>query len=93
MCVAAFNIWGVVPIFWTLPADYLGERTAAAGIAFVSSWAGVGGFAGPYLVGLIKDSTGKFQPAVLAMAVAILLQGCIVMAMKIDRGSPQRERP
>jgi MFS family permease len=92
MCAAAFNIWGVVPVFWTLPADYLGGMTAAAGIAFVSSWAGVGGFAGPYLVGLIKDATGKFPPAVLAMAVAILIQGCIVMAMKIDRGSPQRAR-
>jgi len=92
MCAAAFNIWGVVPVFWTLPADYLGGVTAAAGIAFISSWSGVGGFAGPFLVGLIKDATGKFQPAVVAMAVAILLQGCIVMAMKIDRGSPQRAR-
>jgi ACS family tartrate transporter-like MFS transporter len=93
MCVACFNIWGVVPVFWTLPADYLGGVTAAAGIAFVSSWSGVGGFAGPYLVGLIKDATGKFQPAVVAMAVAILLQGCIVMAMKIDRTSPRRAKP
>ena len=93
MCAAAFNIWGVVPVFWTLPADYLGGVTAAAGIAFVSSWSGVGGFAGPYLVGLIKDATGKFQPAVVAMAVAILFQGCIAMAMKIDRGGPQRARP
>jgi MFS family permease len=90
MCIAAFNIWGVVPVFWTLPADYLGGVTAAAGIAFVSSWSGVGGFAGPYLVGLIKDATGKFQPAVVAMAVAILLQGCIAMAMKIDRTVPRR---
>jgi len=90
MCIAAFNIWGVVPLFWTLPADYLGGVTAAAGIAFISSWSGVGGFAGPYLVGIIKDATGKFQPAVVAMAVAILFQGLILLAMKIDRTSPRR---
>jgi MFS family permease len=89
MCLAAFNIWGLVPIFWTLPADYLGGVTAAAGIAFVSSWTGVGGFAGPYIVGLIKDATGKFSLAVLAMAVAFLIQGGIVMAMKIDRTKPK----
>jgi len=90
MCLAAFNIWGLVPIFWTLPADYLGGVTAAAGIAFVSSWTGVGGFLGPYIVGLIKDATGKFPLAVLAMAVAFLIQSCIVMAMKVDRTKPKR---
>jgi sugar phosphate permease len=85
ICLAAFNIWGLVPIFWTLPADYLGGVTAAAGIAFISSWTGVGGFAGPYIVGLIKDATGRFPMAVFAMGLAFLIQGCIVMAMKIDK--------
>lgn len=90
MCVAAFNIWGLIPVFWTLPADYLGGVTAAAGIAFISSWTGVGGFAGPSLVGWIKDRTGQYPLAVLALSAAFLLQGCIAMAMKIERTSPRR---
>jgi hypothetical protein len=63
---------------------------AAAGIDFVSSWKGIGGFAGPYIVGLIKDKTGHFPLEVLAMAVAFLVQGCIAMAMRIDRTRPKK---
>lgn len=85
ICVAAFCIYALLPIFWTLPAEYLGGKTAAAGIAFISSWTGVGGLLGPWLVGLIKDATGKFSMAVFALAVAFLLQGCFVVAMRIKK--------
>jgi MFS family permease len=88
ICVASLCIYALLPIFWTLPAEYLGGKTAAAGIAFISSWAGVGGLLGPWIVGLIKDATGKFSMAVFALAVAFLLQGCFVVAMRIKRRTP-----
>jgi MFS family permease len=86
VCVAAFCYMAVLPIFWTLPAEYLGGKTAAGGIAFISSTTGIGGLLGPWLVGLIKDATGKFQWSVEALAVAFLLQGCFIVAMKIKKG-------
>jgi len=88
ICVASCCIYALLPIFWTLPAEYLGGKTAAAGIAFISSWAGVGGLLGPWIVGLIKDATGTFSMAVLALAVTFLLQGCFVVAMRIKRITP-----
>jgi MFS family permease len=88
ICLSAFCIYALLPIFWTLPAEYLGGRTAAGGIAFISSWTGVGGLLGPWIVGLIKDATGKFPWAIEALAVAFLLQGCFVVAMKIKRKTP-----
>jgi MFS family permease len=94
ICAAAFCIYALLPIFWTLPAEYLGGRTAAGGIAVISSTTGIGGLLGPWLVGLIKESTGKFQWAIEALAVAFLLQGCFIVAMRIKKGKviqPQLE--
>jgi len=85
ICIAAGAIWGMQPVFWTLPADYLSGRTAAAGIALVNAAAGVGGFVGPFIVGWVKDKTGHFEVGVMILAAAFLAMACIVMAMKIKR--------
>lgn len=88
ICIACFHIWGLQPIFWTLPAGYMAGRSAAAGIALVGSFAGVGGFVGPWVVGWIRDATGRFTLAIFAMALAFLVMACCVMAMKIQRTTP-----
>jgi MFS family permease len=90
ICAAGFCMYALLPIFWTLPAEYLGGRTAAAGIAFISSWTGVGGLLGPWLVGLIKQATGKYPLAIFALALAFLFQGCFVVAMRIKK-SPEAQ--
>ncbi len=77
ICVGTFCVWALLPIFWTLPAEYLGGKTAAGGIAVISSTTGIGGLLGPWLVGLIKEATGKFPWAIEALAIAFLLQGCL----------------
>jgi MFS transporter, ACS family, tartrate transporter len=88
ICLSAFCIYALLPIFWTLPAEYLGGKTAAAGIAFISSWTGVGGLLGPWLVGVIKDASGGFSWAVEFVAVAFLLQCIFVVAMQIKKKTP-----
>lgn len=85
ICVSAFCIYALLPIFWTLPAEYLGGKTAAGGIAFISSTTGIGGLLGPWLVGLIKDATGKFPWAIETLAIAFLLQGVFILAMTIKK--------
>ena len=56
ICFAAFFYMAVLPIFWTIPAEMLGGKTAAGGIAFISSTTGIGGLLGPWVIGLIKQS-------------------------------------
>jgi MFS family permease len=45
--------------FWAMATASLGGTAAAGGIALINSVANLGGFFGPYLVGLIKDHTHK----------------------------------
>ena len=75
-------------MFWTLPAEYLGGRTAAAGIAFISSWTGVGGLLGPWLVGIIRQVTGKFPWAIQLLAACFLIQAIFIIGMRVKRKLP-----
>lgn len=62
--------------FWAMTTAFLGGTAAAAGIAFINSVGNLGGFAGPYLVGVIKDKTGS-------NVAALLLLGCALLGMAV----------
>lgn len=49
LCVAAAGYIAVQPLFWTMPADYLPDRAAAAGFALINAVGNVGGFFAPNL--------------------------------------------
>ena len=58
--------------FWAMTTTFLSGTAAAAGLAFINSVGNLGGFAGPYLVGVIKDRTGSNVVALLLLGGALL---------------------
>ncbi|PWC33369.1 hypothetical protein TSO352_23095 [Azospirillum sp. TSO35-2] len=60
--------------FWALPSLFLSRSTAAMSIAVINSIGNLGGFAGPYVIGLVKGSTGS------ATAGLIFLSGLLVVS-------------
>jgi len=81
LCVGAAGIWGAMGPFWSMPSEYLGGTAAAAGIALINSVGNLGGFAGPYLVGMVREATHSFTGGLLAMAAMLGLAGCIALTM------------
>lgn len=79
LSLSAFGIWGVVGPFWALPTAALPPSLAAAGIALINSVGNLGGFAGPFLVGAIKEQTKSFELALSAMALSLILGGVITL--------------
>jgi ACS family tartrate transporter-like MFS transporter len=59
--------------FWALPTKFLTGSAAAAGIALINTMASLGGFVGPYAVGLIRELTGGFAGGLVFLAVLMLL--------------------
>ena len=55
-------------MFWTLPTAFLSGTAAAGGIAMINSIGNLAGFAGPYAMGWIKDSTGSYAGGLLSLA-------------------------
>ena len=57
---------------WSLPASFFQGRSAAAGIATVNMIGMIGGFLGPYFIGIAKDLTGDYQRGLLLMSLPML---------------------
>ncbi len=74
VAMAAYNIAGV---FWQLPNGILTGATAAVGIAAINSIGNLGGFVGPYAVGLLTQWTGNTQAGMYLLG-AIFVVGAIL---------------
>jgi ACS family tartrate transporter-like MFS transporter len=77
LAVGLFFLLGAHPVFWAMPAALLSGPAAAAGIALINSIGNIGGFVGPYLVGLMKDATGSTDGGLITLA-AILAFGAFL---------------
>ena len=84
-CVAGFGIYGCLPVFWTLPTAFLSGTAAAAGIAMINSIGNLAGFAGPYAMGWIRDSTGSYAGGLLSLAAVAMIAMILVLALDDDR--------
>lgn len=86
LCCSAFFLWATLGVFWTLPAQFLTGAAAAGGLAAINGFAQVGGLTGPYLVGAIKQSTGSFSIALLALAAGPVIGFflCLMLRAKKD---------
>jgi nitrate/nitrite transporter NarK len=74
--------------FWSLPTMYLSGAAASAGIAMINSLGNLGGQAGPYLIGQIRDLTGSMTPALLAMAGSCWMSAILTLIFFRHRRSP-----
>jgi len=60
-----------------------GPAGAAGGLAFINSIGTAGGFAGPALMGWLKDVTGSFQNGLLVMAGIMLVATLLAASLKL----------
>ena len=81
----AIGAYGFLPIFFSVPGEFLTGFSAAAGIALVTSVANLGGFVGPYTVGLIREKTGSFYFGLICAGVSFLVSaGLSLLLPKCD---------
>lgn len=79
LTLAAFGILTAPPLFWTISTTFLSGAAAAAGIAIINSFGNLAGFASPYLVGYLKDSTGSTAIGMYLIAAFELACGVLVL--------------
>jgi len=73
----AVGAYSFLPVFFSLPGEFLTGFSAAAGIALVTSVANFGGFVGPYTVGLIRQKTGSFYSGLICAGVFFLISATL----------------
>jgi MFS family permease len=68
-----------LPMFWPLPAAFLGSTAAAGGLALINSLGQIAGFVSPFLVGWIKDTTGSTDVALYILSGVLGLGAVLVL--------------
>ena len=84
--LASMGIYAALGPFWSVPPQFLRGTAAAAGIALINSVGNLGGFAGPYLVGFVREATGRFDVGFMALAAIVLAAGVLVLVFRAQLG-------
>ncbi len=93
--IAGFGVFAVLPVFWTLPTTFLSGTAAAGGIAIINSIGNLSGFAGPFVMGKMKDATGSYAVGLLAVAGTVFLAMLVALSLpheaKLEQAAAERE--
>ncbi|MDE1995516.1 MAG: MFS transporter [Rhizobiaceae bacterium] len=83
LCIAAFGVFGAMPVFWGLPTAILSGAAAAGGIALINALGNISSVVNPWVIGMIRDSTGNFDDGLywLALMAAMSVVTLTVISM------------
>lgn len=93
LCLAQMGISSYLGPYWALPTSFLAGTAAAGGIALINSVGNLGGFAGPYLVGYIKEKTHSFSAPLFVLAGFVVVGAILVALLKHDHTLEMIEHP
>jgi cyanate permease len=94
LCLGQIGVSAMPPLFWPIPSAFLTGSSAAAGIAAINSIGNLSGFAGPYVMGYLKDTTGDFTAGLLLLGACALVGGLVALTLRVNKqleaGDPAR---
>jgi ACS family tartrate transporter-like MFS transporter len=77
MSIAAMGFYGSKGPFFAMPPMFLSGPGLAAGIAWINSIGNLGGFFGPWYVGVMKDLTGNYAGGLYGLALLGLIAAIV----------------
>jgi MFS transporter, ACS family, tartrate transporter len=87
LCVSAVGVSSSFGPFWAFPREILRDTAAAGGLAFINSVGLLGGFAGPYVVGFVRDRSGSFPIALMVLASSAVVAAGFAATLKAARAT------
>jgi predicted MFS family arabinose efflux permease len=71
------------PVFWSIPTMILSQSAAAASFGLINAIGQVGGFAGPYIVGLLNDGTHALAASFGFIALVYFAAASLMLSLKL----------
>jgi MFS family permease len=68
-------------VFWTIPSAFLSATAAAGGIALINSFALLGGFVSPFVLGYIRTATGSLAYGFYGGIALLVLASTMMIAL------------
>jgi len=73
LSLLAIGAYGWCAPFFALPCEFLTGSAVAAGVALINSIGNIGGFIGPYAIGVVSGWTGGIYGAFALLGLPMLL--------------------
>lgn len=84
LSAAVMGIYGVYGPFWSVPNQFLSGYSAACGIAVINSFGNLGGFVGPYVVGVISKKN-SLQGGLALVGVSLFLAAVLLLLLPSEK--------
>jgi nitrate/nitrite transporter NarK len=82
LCLAAIGVYAPFGVWWSYPTTFLSGSAAAGAIGLINSCGNIGGFVGPYLMGILKDHTGSYSTGWLVLASSLTCAGALILTFR-----------
>ena len=89
MSLAAMGFYGSKGPFFAMPPMFLSGTALAAGFAWINSIGNLGGFFGPWWIGIMKDATGSYSGGLYGLALLSLVSA-VVCALFLNIPDPSK---
>lgn len=85
ICIAAVGVYAFATPFFTLASTLLSGSAAAAGVAIINSVGNLSGFAGPFVMGWVRDNTGSFTIGLLTIAIGPAFAAICMLVLRREQ--------
>ncbi|MBV8206881.1 MAG: MFS transporter [Acidobacteria bacterium] len=75
------------PCFWSLPGALLTDASAAAAVGFINSFASIGGYIGPKVLGTLSQHTAGFAAGYWFMLASYAIAALVVLLVPGRQGA------
>ncbi|WP_218914882.1 MFS transporter [Thermodesulfobium narugense] len=82
---AAIGVYSGMGVWWSIPTTFLSETAAAGAIGLINSIGNIGGWVGPFLIGIVKSYTGSYTLAYLCLALCLIVSGILIFTLPKKR--------
>lgn len=79
LALALGAMGAAISLFWQFPPRLLTPTTVAVAIGFISTFANLGGFVSPWLIGIAKTATGDYSGSFIAAAVIQMFAAALLV--------------
>ena len=93
IALALTGLYAFKAPFWAVPTLFLSRATAAVSVAVINSIGNLGGFVGPYFIGVIKEATGSAAGGLIFLAALVFISFFMMALMRIGTGRDEVAEP
>ncbi len=93
IALALTGLYSFKAPFWAVPTLFLSRATAAVSVAVINSIGNLGGFVGPYFIGMIKDATGSAAGGLIFLAALVFISFFLMALMRLGTGRDDITEP